>query len=71
MTVASHQFVRSGGNFTKDPGGGNFTSRLRAADPLWYRVGETVVALAIIASNMFSDALEDAAARISKRLHHR
>lgn len=48
-----------------------FLARARARDPLWYRVGETVFALAIIASNMFSDALEDAAARISKRLHHR
>lgn len=48
-----------------------FLTRARAADPLWYRVGETVVALAIIASNMFSDALEDGAARIWHRLHHR
>lgn len=46
-----------------------FLARARAKDPLWYRVCEVVVALAIIASNALSDAVEDGAARIFGRLH--
>lgn len=44
-----------------------FLADVRRRDPLWYRAAETCIAVAVVVSNLFSDALEDGTARIAAR----
>ncbi|MGC5078443.1 hypothetical protein [Agrococcus sp. DT81.2] len=46
-----------------------FLADVRRRDPLWYRICEVTVALAIIGSNWLSDTIEDAAGRVWKHMH--
>lgn len=47
-----------------------FLAHARDRDPAWYRATEVIVTLAMVVSNVLSDALEDGAARVWRRLHH-
>lgn len=42
---------------------------VRRRDPLWYRVSEVCVTLAIITSNWLSDSIEDGARRLWQHTH--